>query len=841
MAENNFRADRLEEAIHTYGLDLPDDIKWDNEKMIKALGDYFISIEPDKYSWGARYVQSLNTCMLCKHLKDFIQYMPINPMESEDYIAENKINGCRILATYSPESGFEFFTRRESSSNYLNGNIANKILFINKGLISEPKDYIGKFKYRFVLDCEIIVDGLRDELTTTNISIEDYIQSIFSSNEERAKEFQRDGHAVKLIVFDVLYFAKAEEIDNTKLPNYNYRERELTPEVVSWVEEHYSKFLSSAGFNGIGRAKKLYQYLISLKGCDKHDVRRLPFLKRREIRQKIIAFLNKYNLPFEEVDYEDTYKTAFLEEILRAGGEGCFHGRTQVNMADGSYKRIKDVKGGDLVLSYNEKLKQVEAKRVLKVFNNGLKSVNEWCSVSHGALQRDSVASKQNKFKRIICTKSHEFFIGGKYSPISELSYCFELSPLIEGDLRSALIGWVLSDGCIVKDGIITLSQKEDSPWWHDTINKFSVFSKNGHKTRISGKGSLMGYMSLLKCYTTDIVTLYKEHGKIGLIKELDLIGLACMIMGDGAKNKKRLSLHTESMNKEEFEALKEKILELTEIQVSEKIDKRVSTYGHIICFSVNDTDKLFNLIGKYIHPDMQYKFGTRRVSYQCLPSAKLGIRKVPILKKDLQKYKNFSKDSQKVRAWDLEVEDNHNYFVENVLVHNCVLKNIHAPYISDLRSSRNHRAAMKVKQSISNILNGDPNLVEDFDVFITGANPPKSDRIKDMIGSLKCSVYIKKEDGSLVEHEIANVSGLSHDWKRKLAALDVNTGRICLNPEYEGKVIAINGLALTKGNLKFQHATLKNKGELEFKAKNPSECVWEENVLKDMVITRGE
>ena len=492
MAENNFRADRLEEAIHTYGLDLPDDIKWDNEKMIKALGDYFISIEPDKYSWGACYVQSLNTCMLCKHLKDFIQYMPINPMESEDYIAENKINGCRILATYSPESGFEFFTRRESSSNYLNGNIANKILFINKGLISEPKDYIGKFKYRFVLDCEIIVDGLRDELTTTNISIEDYIQSIFSSNEERAKEFQRDGHAVKLIVFDALYFTKAEEINDTKSPYYNYKERELTPEVVSWVEEHYSKFLSSAGFNGIGRAKKLYQYLISLKDCDKHDVRRLPFLKRREMRQKIVAFLNKYNLPFEEVDYEDTYKTAFLEEILRAGGEGI-------------------------------------------------------------------------------------------------------------------------------------------------------------------------------------------------------------------------------------------------------------------------------------------------------------------------------------------------------------VIKNIYAPYISDLRSSRNHRAAMKVKQSISNILNGDPNLVEDFDVFITGANPPKSDRIKDMIGSLKCSVYIKKEDGSLVEHEIANVSGLSHDWKRKLAALDVNTGRICLNPEYEGKVIAINGLALTKGNLKFQHATLKNKGELEFKAKNPSECVWEENVLKDMVITRGE
>ena len=99
----------------------------------------------------------------------------------------------------------------------------------------------------------------------------------------------------------------------------------------------------------------------------------------------------------------------------------------------------------------------------------------------------------------------------------------------------------------------------------------------------------------------------------------------------------------------------------------------------------------------------------------------------------------------------------------------------------------------MKVKQSISTMLSSSSSLMEDFDVFITGANPPKSDRIKDMIGSLSCSVYIRKEDGTTEEHEIANISGLSHEWKRKLAAVDTETGKICLNPEYEGKVIAID------------------------------------------------
>ena len=100
---------------------------------------------------------------------------------------------------------------------------------------------------------------------------------------------------------------------------------------------------------------------------------------------------------------------------------------------------------------------------------------------------------------------------------------------------------------------------------------------------------------------------------------------------------------------------------------------------------------------------------------------------------------------------------------------------------------------------------------------------------------------YVKKSNGETVEHEIANVTGISHEWKKKLAAKDIETGKIILNPEYEGKVIAIDGLALTASKLKFQHATLKNKGNLEFKAKNPSECTWDEETLKEMTLTRGQ
>ena len=492
MAENNFRADKLEEAINTYGLTADPGIKWDNEKMIKLLGDYFIELEPEKYSWGARYVQSLSTPMLCRHMKDDLDKFSVSPLESADYIAETKINGMRCVISYSPDTGFEFFSRRESSSNFLNGNLTDKFLFIEKGIITEPKDYKGKFNYRFVIDGELIVEGIEDEIRTSKVSIEDYIQSIFSSNKERARNFQKDGHRLKIIIFDVLYFEKNPKVPADWIPKYDFIEKELTPEAVQWVERHYSKYLLSAGFTrGAGRAKKLCQYLYSLRFTNENDVRKYSFEKRRKLRTLIINMLRENKLPFYEVESEDENKIEFTENLLSSGSEGV-------------------------------------------------------------------------------------------------------------------------------------------------------------------------------------------------------------------------------------------------------------------------------------------------------------------------------------------------------------VLKNVHAPYISGLRSTRSHRAAVKVKQSVSTLLSSDSSLMEDFDVFITGANPPKSDRIKDMIGSLSCSIYIKKDNGELVEHEIANVTGISHEWKKRLALVNAD-GKITLNPEYEGKVIAIDGLALTASNLRFQHAVLKNKSNLEFKAKNPSECIWEESALKEMVLTRGK
>ncbi len=226
---------------------------------------------------------------------------------------------------------------------------------------------------------------------------------------------------------------------------------------------------------------------------------------------------------------------------------------------------------------------------------------------------------------------------------------------------------------------------------------------------------------------------------------------------------------------------------------------------------------------------------------YSLQSSPKYDIRRFPFKKRREVRDKLVSFLASKgvpVVLVEGEDEDKLGY-LDTVLGNKCegiILKNIHAPYMACLKSSRTHRANMKVKQSIVQLL-ASMDAESDFDVFITGINKPKSKSITDMIGSLKCSVYIN-DNGKSYEHEIASVSGIPHDWKRELCAFD-DDGNMILKPEYEGKVIAINGMALTY-KLKFQHATLFHKGDLVFKDKNPTDCCWDKETLEKMVITRG-
>ena len=485
---SKLRKEDIIAKINELGIDLADGIKWTNDKMIKKLGDHFLG---DDKSFSRNFVQSMETVQLCHHMKDELSFFKVSPLEMDDFIAEYKLNGCRCITCYSPEEGFRFFSRNETTSDFLNNEFTNKLVFIKNGVITKGSDYKYKFPCRFVLDGELLVD---DDILNFEgrhyENMEDFLQGILSSLPQRAINYQLDGHPIRLTCYDIMYF-EPNPSEDYPIYKYDYEDKKLNKSEVDWVVAVFENYLDACGIKKKydRTTQLLFNFLYSLKDTPKFDVRKMPFYKRRQARKKVLDVLAKAGLPFTEVDGEDSFKIDYLDNVLRSGGEGI-----------------------------------------------------------------------------------------------------------------------------------------------------------------------------LVKC--------------------------------------------------------------------------------------------------------------------------------------------------------------------------------LDAPYISALKSSRSHKACMKVKQTVSEMMKNDGRHM-DFDVFITGANPPKSNRIKDMIGALKCSVYLENEFGETVEHEIANISGIPHEWKRKLAQVGED-GKITLNPEYLGKVIAIDGMALSHTSLRFQHAVLKEKDGLVFKDKAPKDCEWTREALEKMVIVRG-
>ena len=325
-----FRKDIMDDKITELGIYLDEDVNWTNEALIKRLGDYYLEHANREVTWGEKYIHSLNTVMLCNHLKDRRHMFTdkTDPMVSDDYVAEFKCNGFRFVGVYDPFQGWGFFSRKESVENYLNGDFSNKVLFIKDGLIKNPQQYKGAMPFRFVVDGEITVDSTDANFEGIEYeSIEDYVQAILGSSAERAKNFQKDGHKLVFNIFDVLYFEKNPTETSYPEVHFNYKGKpNPTVQQIEEVEAVYGEYLESAGFK-IGKkkttAKELYEYLYDLiHNSNKNDLRRRPFSTRRKIRTQLVAAMNKVGIPMKEVEGEDFDKVGYLEHVLNSGFEG---------------------------------------------------------------------------------------------------------------------------------------------------------------------------------------------------------------------------------------------------------------------------------------------------------------------------------------------------------------------------------------------------------------------------------------------------------------------------------------------------------------------------------------
>lgn len=389
----------------------------------------------------------------------------------------------------------------------------------------------------------------------------------------------------------------------------------------------------------------------------------------------------------------------FNESLIpRARNYICIPYNSIIETEDGpkSMKWIVDNRYKGKVLSIS-KTGKLEWNKVLNHWSRPNNENKKWI-----------VVNTSKKRKQLICTEDHKCLVfKNPLNPVLEYveakdtvgtysvryiknnqNYRNENS-LYNKEQISAIIGTLLGDGHIAKNGMLQINHCEDQ---HEYIKlKQYIFGGTLGKTvaykEISNgfkKTEYYGYKlsSPVNCQTKFLRNLaYDQYGvkKISkLIEHIDELSLAIWYMDDGSYNNGKsngayptCSLSTHGFSYDEQLLIQEMFRDKWNIDV--KLCKQ-GTYTYIQ-FSNNSSLKFWNLIEKYIIPSMRYKLPenfqyseTHKFNNNLLEYS--GAKVLNVYEKNYggkSKFKKLNSD-----LYDIEVENNHNFIANGSFVSNC-------------------------------------------------------------------------------------------------------------------------------------------------------------------------
>lgn len=162
------------------------------------------------YRKSIEYILAMDSPMLAlliKHKKKEDQDAIWNN-DNKDWLWEVKLDGCRSLLCYDPQTGFDMYSRNLSVTDQLPINYGEKILW--------PEMDLSKLTIPFIIDCEILPKNKEIDKTGDMVPVADtqlnLISSILSLNEEDSKKVQ-ERNPVKFVAFDILYLNNEPQFD----------------------------------------------------------------------------------------------------------------------------------------------------------------------------------------------------------------------------------------------------------------------------------------------------------------------------------------------------------------------------------------------------------------------------------------------------------------------------------------------------------------------------------------------------------------------------------------------------------------------------------------------------
>lgn len=364
--------------------------------------------------------------------------------------------------------------------------------------------------------------------------------------------------------------------------------------------------------------------------------------------------------------------------------DGCFDYRTTVRTSEGHIPigRIVNQKLPVLVASYNEDKQIVEYKNIVDYHK---------IKVSHPVLKIGvGYRGHGNRDKYITCTDNHKFYTSTGWKQAKDLKQgdiVYHFTESFPYEIKQLILGSLLGDASINandKDGGYRCVHFSQSDKQIDYFNyKKNLLGKYalGERIRTSGYGSLMHDM-----HTTTNLELNKflnEHcmknGKKFVTQEwcneLDPMGLAFWYMDDGSISNRdndrlgcRIHIATNGFSLQENETLANMLRDRFGIEAT--IGDKETYNGYTLILDVKNTERFCSLIAPYVCDSMKYKLPKKYQDIKCCYDDICFDSGMNIVEVDIKSIENI--DEHKEYFFDLTIEDNHNYFAQSILVHNC-------------------------------------------------------------------------------------------------------------------------------------------------------------------------
>ncbi len=365
---------------------------------------------------------------------------------------------------------------------------------------------------------------------------------------------------------------------------------------------------------------------------------------------------------------------------------GCFHYNTRVTLADGTQEKIGKIVNQKMaveVLSYDPETDRIVPRKIVNWFDNG--PTDEF-------LQFTVAKSGRNGRAQFAATANHLIRTPGGWREAGELLAGDRVMVTEPHRLSSQQMQVVL--GSLMGDGNLSPNLRGRSgvrfrlghgPKQADYLDwKVSLFANIECSRRTSATGATFADFTPLAELNELRQAVYFGDGKKHLseeyLKALTPLALAVWYMDDGCFTVRskgvqertqggsgRIEICLDAMTV----GTRDRIVNY--LRDTHKLDVKLTTRGargqQVMQFTTESSAAFQEIVAPWVHPSMEYKLLPRFRGLFHLEPEFIAASERPVPARILDIH--VKPKTRSMHRFDIEVEGNHNYFVDGVMVHN--------------------------------------------------------------------------------------------------------------------------------------------------------------------------